>query len=270
MSLQRDPISRKPPSKEKLPESEGEVVWETDVRKKSAQDKLIDLEPPKPKKKRGPGRPRKRPPTPPPELSKPAEQIAQSIPEVPLGDEEKASIKTKVGLVRKIELLKTKLGAVGSGMIPDASMSEAMLEAEVAQLNQEIDMRRGNGVLEQIIKVSLPPMIEQGAAMLDPEKATVDLDGYKEEVANNWDDLFKDAVAQLSIMYGDWFSVGPLATVGKGLAECAVSTNAKNSARKAFIMARAQQEAMARRQGMGTADEADSESDPDADVDDKV
>ncbi len=275
MSVKREPISLTRPKKEKLPEADPDVTWDTETapRPKTAQEKMIDLEPPKPaKKKRGPGRPRKRPPTPPPEPVHAPAPMPAGLPtdDAPLDSDAKAAIADKVGIIRKINLLKSKLNAVGTGMVPDASMPLAMLEAELQMLSSEVDMRRADGVLEHMFKKTIPPLIMQAAAIADPTKATVDLDNFDKEVDENWDLMFKDAIIQLSIMYGDWFSVGPLATVGKNLGECALSANAKNQARKKFMEAqeRAKQE-MAMR-GLAPTVDNDDDSDPDADRDDKV
>jgi hypothetical protein len=137
--------------------------------------------------------------------------------------------KTKSDKIRIVGELKKKLYAVGSGMLPTHAHSEKQLDDEIELLLSEIHSSRGKDVIRGGIKKAVPWIEMFIEKMNRPDVMDVS-STYKlsEEVDKNWDDCFAGAVEELSILYGSYFSVGPISEIAKGFAGCVDSCNRKN------------------------------------------
>lgn len=183
-------------------------------------------------KKRGPGRPPKKPQEPEKKKKKkpePEESDSDSDDSDSADDDADAKEKMtqKLSLVRKVEQMKKKLGAYGTGLKPSTKCSTKQLQEELHLLNMEVNERRGVGTIERIIVDGVAPAAEMGADALVP-KEDLDLTGLRDEIKDNWKDYFAEPAEQYAINHPELFEVGPLAELCKAFAMAAISRNTKN------------------------------------------
>lgn len=131
-------------------------------------------------------------------------------------------------------------------MQPDAAEhSLKQLEAEIELLNNQINAARGDNSIKTlaitVIAPSISALVHEVMRRIDAEK-TIDLTGYDREVAENWDVLFADAAAQISINNPSWFASSPWAVMAEGALLCGVSANMKNAAKQQANAKRAHME----------------------------
>jgi hypothetical protein len=224
-------------------------------------------------KKRRPGRPRKNkeklndPPPPPPVVEEPDDfEIGEDPDDAPpprtppdsppplsqkqqqrkKPDDGAGTLSKRLEACSIIEQLKKRLNAVGSGMQPDAAEhSLKQLEAEIELLNNQINAARGDNSIKTlaitVIAPSISALVHEVMRRIDAEK-TIDLTGYDREVAENWDVLFADAAAQISINNPSWFASSPWAVMAEGALLCGVSANMKNAVKQQANAKRANME----------------------------
>lgn len=137
-------------------------------------------------------------------------------------------MRKKVTCIRQIGELQKKLGAVGSGLRPTTFDTLETLQAEVQLLNENINSRRGDAAIKGLIIVAMP-YIEKAITSAAPREQ-LDVSSYfhlTDEVKENWT-IFEGAATQISIMYGEWFSVNPFVDLAKCTYACIDSVDAKN------------------------------------------
>lgn len=175
--------------------------------------------------KRGRGRPKKAEPEPEPEpdpLEPPAEGAQGQV--VPPGE--------KGRLIRIIQELKKKLGAIGSGLEPTLQNTVEELQEEVDILNNDLNSKRGDQAIKTLILYAMPVLETIIERMVPKDKLDVSSKYHlSDEVKNNWA-MFEDAATQIAIMHASWFAVGPYGEIAKATAACAISADAKNKAEK--------------------------------------
>lgn len=147
---------------------------------------------------------------------------------------EKDTLSKRLEACSIIGQLKKRLNAVGSGMTPNADVHTLyQLQKEIELLNSQINASRGDNSFKTLAIAVVAPavsaVVSEVFKRIDAEK-TVDLTGYDREVADNWDVLFADAAAQISINNPTWFAASPWAVMFEGAVLCGVSTNMKNAA----------------------------------------
>lgn len=147
---------------------------------------------------------------------------------------EKDTMSKRLEACSIIGQLKKRLNAVGSGMTPNADVHTLyQLQKEIELLNSQINASRGDNSFKTLAIAVVAPavsaVVSEVFKRIDAEK-TVDLTGYDREVADNWDVLFADAAAQISINNPTWFAASPWAVMFEGAVLCGVSTNMKNAA----------------------------------------
>lgn len=185
----------------------------------------MDIAPPEheqPKKRsvsRGRGRPKKVvEPEPEPEPAEPDGE--QKV--VPAGE--------KGRLIRIIQQLKKKLGAVGTGLEPTLSNTVEELQEEVDILNNDLNSKRGDQAIKSMIMYAVPVLEMLITNFVPRDKLDVSSKfTLTEEVSNNWA-VLEDAATHIAILHESWFAVGPYGELAKGIAGCALSADAKNKA----------------------------------------
>lgn len=179
--------------------------------------------------KRGRGRPKKPKddePEPDPLEPKPEEglDVQPNSQAVPPGE--------KGRLIRIIQELKKKLGAVGSGLEPTLQNTVEELQEEVDILNNDLNSKRGDQAIKTLILYAMPVLETIIERMVPKDKLDVSSKYHlSDEVKNNWA-MFEDAATQIAIMHASWFAVGPYGEIAKATAACAISADAKNKAEK--------------------------------------
>lgn len=136
--------------------------------------------------------------------------------------------------IRIITALKKKPYAVGTGLVPGPGRSLKQHDDEIDLLLSEIHGARGYQFIAKGFKEHLIPAVQAGIMMVAPERCDVGSHfTLVEEVNENWDDMFKDAVDELAILYGHWFTVSAPAEVLKATIFSIDSCRKKNAMLKA-------------------------------------
>lgn len=151
---------------------------------------------------------------------------------VPLLESSPEEIAKKAEMVSTINLLKTKCNVKGTNMHPHEHMPAATLLEEIKLLNDEINARRGDGILKTSI-LSILPIIEAYAPKFIPQ-SEMDLTGLSDVVKEEWDTLFKDAATQIAVNNRSLLSPGPYMTLALSLKECATITTLRNRGMRAM------------------------------------
>jgi hypothetical protein len=184
--------------------------------------------------KRGRGRPPK------PKAEPKAEEPDPLEPAEGLEDSPLPAPGEKGRLIRIIQELKKKLGAIGSGLEPTLQNTVEELQEEVDILNNDLNSKRGDQAIKTLILYAMPLIETVIERMVDKNKLDVSSKYHlSDEVKNNWA-MFEDAATQIAIMHASWFAVGPYGEIAKATAACAISADAKNRAeRQRFAAAHA-------------------------------
>jgi hypothetical protein len=204
--------------------SEEFVVDTTDV-----DDQLFNLDVSRkvdraPKEKRPRGRPRK---------EKMFVQEDAPIEEIEV-IEDGASAVERAKLLMQIDKLRLRLNVTGSNAKFDAHSPIEDLRAEVALMNSQVNDRRGSDVFKHAYLNFLIPTIVTVADRVVQDKSKLDLSSHfnlAKIVESNWS-IFEDAFVQLGIMYGDYFNVGPVASIVQNTVICINDTNVKNQKKR--------------------------------------
>jgi hypothetical protein len=216
----------------------------------SIDDELLDLAPdpaptPAPKKpskpknaKKGPGRPPKK------QSAKDKEPVYETEIE-PEGEMPAAShvddeFQLRVVLCEKINGMKKRLGAMGSGLTPNPDVhSIAVLEREVTLMNQEIDCRRGEKTIRMFTIQLIAPFLTRiadivgAAAVREGKEKPVDLTGLDNVLRENWEDMLAEPVAQIAINNPQYFAAGPYAQYFEGLFAACGTAHMMNEKKRA-------------------------------------
>ena len=187
--------------------------------------------------KKGPGRPPKKQ-----QAAKTKEPVyeteIETEPEAPIDVDDEFQM--RVVLCEKINGMKKRLGAMGSGLTPNPDVhSITVLEREVALMNQEIDCRRGEKTIRMFTIQLIAPFLTRiadivgAAAVREGKEKPVDLTGLDKYLAENWDDMLSEPVAQIAINNPQYFAAGPYAQYCEGLFAACGTTHMMNEKKRA-------------------------------------
>lgn len=157
------------------------------------------------------------------------------------------TIDERIAACLKIEQLSKRLGAVGTGLKPNPHQHPlALLEDEIALMNSQIGGLHAERLIKLFATQFAAPLIlavYNGVASSVSSEPPLDLSLFPQEVNENWDAVFGDAAAQIAINNPISFGKkAPYMSMIEGVLVCAASAAEKKLRRDAAAAAQSSNE----------------------------